>query len=250
MSCYITYKGKNYTQEDFLDFLKTQIPSSSTSNNPSEFTNHSGGAVKYDTYWDKFGREYGVENHNHYTVDFYNKLSEELKTRYNNMYLQAVKWLDRGVISKDSYAGKLVRRDMIQAEKAEGIYAVSEIVASNVKGRKGYVNRTNHPIVEGGTGYAVASAILQNKSVYVFNQNATYGFEIGWYKWNNSTNTFDKVNTPILTKNFAGVGSSTHETEIGKKAIRDVYEKTFGKNQDFESSNNLSNFAEEAFKCK
>lgn len=26
MSCYITYKGKNYTQEDFLDFLKSQIP--------------------------------------------------------------------------------------------------------------------------------------------------------------------------------------------------------------------------------
>ena len=37
MSCYITYKGKNYTQEDFLDFLKTQIPSSSTSSNPSGF---------------------------------------------------------------------------------------------------------------------------------------------------------------------------------------------------------------------
>ena len=30
MSCYIPYKGKNYTQEDFLDFLKSQIPSSST----------------------------------------------------------------------------------------------------------------------------------------------------------------------------------------------------------------------------
>ena len=28
MSCYITYKGKNYTQEDFLNFLKTQIPTS------------------------------------------------------------------------------------------------------------------------------------------------------------------------------------------------------------------------------
>ena len=25
-NCYIVYKGKNYTQEDFLDFLKTQIP--------------------------------------------------------------------------------------------------------------------------------------------------------------------------------------------------------------------------------
>ena len=28
MSCYITYKGKNYTQEDFLDYLKSQIPTS------------------------------------------------------------------------------------------------------------------------------------------------------------------------------------------------------------------------------
>ena len=44
MSCYITYKGKNYTQEDFIDFLRSQIPSSSTPNNPAEFTNHSGGA--------------------------------------------------------------------------------------------------------------------------------------------------------------------------------------------------------------
>ena len=48
MSCYITYKGKNYTQEDFLDFLKSQILSSSTLNNPSEFTNHSGGAYVGD----------------------------------------------------------------------------------------------------------------------------------------------------------------------------------------------------------
>lgn len=35
MSCYITYKGKNYTQEDFLDFLKTQI-SAKTFNEPKE----------------------------------------------------------------------------------------------------------------------------------------------------------------------------------------------------------------------
>jgi hypothetical protein len=30
-----------------------------------------------------------------------------------------------------------------------------------------------------------------------------------------------------LTKNYAGIGSSTNETEIGRQAIRDVYQKTF-----------------------
>ena len=29
MSCYITYKGKNYTQEDFLDYLKSLLPNQS-----------------------------------------------------------------------------------------------------------------------------------------------------------------------------------------------------------------------------
>ena len=28
MSCIITYNGQNFTQEDFLDYLKSQIPAS------------------------------------------------------------------------------------------------------------------------------------------------------------------------------------------------------------------------------
>src|SRR5690606_12297999 len=76
----------------------------------------------------------------------------------------------------------------------------------------------------GGTGYAVGMAINNNKPVYVFNQTKG-SYEIGWYKWDNNSNNFVPIETPILTKNFAGIG--TREiNENGKQAIRDVYEKT------------------------
>ena len=126
----------------------------------------------------------------------------------------------------------------MQAAKADGIFAVSEIVAPGTKGRKGYVNKTNHPIIEGGTGYAVASGILLGKPVYVFNQDSSYGYETGWYKWDSSTNNFVKTDIPVLTKNYAGIGSSTNETEIGRQAIRDVYVNTFKPTQP--STDNLN----------
>lgn len=214
-----------YEEADVVEIIEDASPTS-TNIKPQDLTNHSGGAEKYDTYWDNIGREFGVKNHIHYTVEYYNKLSNQEKTKYDNMYQQAIKWLGRGIIDKDTYNGKLVRRDMVQAEKADSIFAISEIVKPNIKGRKGYVNKTNHPIVEGGTGYAVASGILQNKTVYVFNQDSNYGYDIGWYVWDSNTNDFIQIDTPILTNNFAGIGSHTHETKIGKQAIRDVYEKT------------------------
>jgi hypothetical protein len=199
----------------------------STSVNPSDFTNYHGGAKKYDTYWEQEGKTSGVTKHIAYTVDSYDKLDQATKDKLDVKYEAARTWLGRSSLSKDTYSGRLVRRDMMQAAKADGIFAVSEIVAPGTKGRKGYVNKTNHPIIEGGTGYAVASGILLNKPVYVFNQDSTYGYETGWYKWNSSTNDFVKTDIPVLTKNYAGIGSSTNETEIGRQAIRDVYANTF-----------------------
>ena len=78
-------------------------------------------------------------------------------------------------------------------------------------------------MVTGGTGYAVGMAILHNRPVYVFDQQ-----DEKWYRWDTSANNFVESDTPTLTKNFAGIG--TRElNEVGKQAIRDVYEKTFGK---------------------
>jgi hypothetical protein len=199
----------------------------STSVNPSDFTNYHGGAKKYDTYWEQEGKTSGVTKHIAYTVDSYDKLDQATKDKLDVKYEAARTWLGRSSLSKDTYSGRLVRRDMMQAAKADGIFAVSEIVAPGTKGRKGYVNKTNHPIIEGGTGYAVASGILLNKPVYVFNQDSNYGYDTGWYKWDSSTNNFVKTDIPVLTKNYAGIGSSTNETEIGRQAIRDVYANTF-----------------------
>jgi predicted NAD-dependent protein-ADP-ribosyltransferase YbiA (DUF1768 family) len=205
----------------------TQSSTTTPSANPAEFTNYHGGAKKYDTYWEQEGKSFGVTKHTVYTTDSYDKLDQTTKDKLEARYDAARTWLGRSSLSKDKYAGKLVRRDMMQAAKADAIFAVSEIVAPNIKGRKGYVNKTNHPIIEGGTGYAVASAILLGKPVYVFNQDSSYGYETGWYKWNSSTNDFVKTDIPVLTKNYAGIGSSTNETEIGRQAIRDVYANTF-----------------------
>ena len=227
MSCIITYNGQNFTQEDFLDYLKSQIPlSQSTTITPTEFINHSGGAKGGDTVWDQVGREFGVTNHNHYTVTYYDTLIQKEKNQLQEQYISTVNFLKRGVIGADTYSGKLVRRDMIQANNGDAIFGITELVKPNTKGRKGYVNKTNYSIPEGGTGYAVARGILLNKPTYVFNQSDSYGNEIGWYVWDNSVKDFVKTDTPTLTNNFTGIGSQ-EINDLGKQAIRDVYEKTF-----------------------
>jgi len=227
------YRFKDYTgvglkDDNNAEILTVEEPTQpSTSVNPADFTNYHGGAKKYDTYWEQEGKTSGVTKHIAYTVDSYDKLDQATKDKLDVKYEAARTWLGRSSLSKDIYSGRLVRRDMMQAAKADGIFAVSEIVAPGTKGRKGYINKTNHPIIEGGTGYAVASGILLNKPVYVFNQDSNYGYDTGWYKWDSSTNNFVKTDIPVLTKNYAGIGSSTNETEIGRQAIRDVYANTF-----------------------
>ena len=192
---------------------------------PGEYTNHSGGAKGGDMQgWDAIGREFGVTNHIHYTVAYYDKLTEQEKTELDKQYLETVKFLGRGVISKDTYAGKLVRRDMIQANNGESIYGVTELIKPGIKGRKGYNNKMSYSVPEGGTGYATARGILLNKPTYVFNQSDKYGNEIGWYKWDNNVKDFVKTDTPTLSKNFTGIGSQ-EINELGLQAIRDVYKK-------------------------
>ena len=228
MSCIITYNGQNFTQEDFLDYLKSQIPTSI--NNPSDFTNHSGGAKGGDTVWDQVGREFGVTDHNHYTVAYYDTLTQKEKNQLQEQYIGTVNFLKRGVINENTYSGKLVRRDMIQANNGDAIFGITELVKPGIKGRKGYINKTKYSIPEGGTGYAVARGILLNKPTYVFNQSNSYGNEIGWYVWDNLVKDFVKTETPTLTSNFTGIGSQ-EINDLGKQAIRDVYEKTFNQSE-------------------
>jgi hypothetical protein len=193
----------------------------------SEYTNYSGGATGGDAIWETTGKEYGLGKQINYRPEDLKRLTKEQMQEVENAYQQAVKDLGRRSFESNTFVGGLVRRDYLQAKKADAIFAISDIILPNEKGKpvKGirYSNKMSKAIVDGGTGYAVQMGINLNKPVYVFHQgtNSDNITEIGWYKWNNDR--FDKINTPQLTKNFAGIG--TREiNEIGKQAIKDVYE--------------------------
>lgn len=224
---YMKDKGEYYSHADALaEMVNTRKTTKQTKQTDmSQLVDHSGGAPGGDTFWDIIGRLFGVTNHKHYTVNFYDSLSQSEKEQLNKQYIDAANFLQRGKLASDTYAGKLVRRDMIQANNGDAIFGVTELVKPGIKGRKGYENKNKYSIPEGGTGYAVARGILLNKPVYVFNQSSEYGNEQGWYKWDSNVNDFVKTDVPTLTKNFTGIGT-TKINEQGKQAIRDVYQKT------------------------
>ncbi len=73
----------------------------------------------------------------------------------------------------------------------------------------------------GGTGYAIQMAINEKKPVYVYDQ-----IRLKWFK--NINSKWSESECPILTKNFAGIGTR-QLNKFGKNAILQVYNKTFGK---------------------
>lgn len=197
-------------------------------NNPSEYTNYSGAASGGDTDWKNEGQVFGIKQVDYRPQDL-TKLSKEELQEVETAYQQAVKDLGRNPLASNTYAGGLVRRDYLQAKSGDAIFAISVIIEPGNKDKKGYINKTNHQIVEGGTGYAVQMAINLGKPVFVFDQTLNK-----WFKWQPSQDLFGdskigkfvETDIPILTKNFTGIG--TREiNELGKQAIKDVYEKTF-----------------------
>lgn len=197
----------------------------------TNFTLHSGGAPGADfNAWDQIGREFGLEKANHYyhgqrspyNAPYGNvEISEE---EYNEGRVEVAKaaqrnWGYKYPTMKDSR----LARNWVQVKKADAIFAVGTIVKP---GERIFPNQKNDtrtavaPSVTGGTGYAVGMAILHDKPVYVFDQNTEQ-----WYTWDSEVGDFIETDTPVLTENFAGIG--TREiNDAGRKAIRDVYAKT------------------------
>jgi len=118
----------------------------------------------------------------------------------------------------------LLARNWFQVKNSDTIIAIAPIDDSL-------------KFVEGGTGWAVAmaqaNANTRPRNINVFNTK-----DNTWYIWNEkpSVMSFVKTVAPTLTKDFAGIGSRQDGgTGVAKmtpesiQAIRDVYEKTFGK---------------------
>ena len=121
-------------------------------------------------------------------------------------------------------------RDWAQTKYADTIFAVGKLMPKGSKFDTKTDRILTNDSVIGGTAYATNMGILHNKQVFVFNQEKNDKFDIGWYKYDYMYNEYESVGTPVLTKNFAGIG--TREiNDVGKQAIRDVFEKTFNTSQ-------------------
>jgi hypothetical protein len=241
---------------------------SSTSVNPAEFTNHSGGAYGGDTFWDMIGREFGVTKHMHYKDAGNANLSQKLRNAGIKATVLTKEQMDQarteverllGQSYPDTLQGNLQVRNYYQVANADAVYAIAEITQvidkdapKNTTDITKSVNSYKH-IVKGGTNTAVQLGIKLGKPVYVWDL-ATQS----WYKWDGNR-WFEETDTPTLTKNFAGIGSRDIESynvqkdgkwvpreqykgkkveEAAKQAIRDVYVNTFKPTQP--STDNLN----------
>ena len=182
------------------------------------YVNYTGFAQRSDTEWVEQSKLLGIDSID--TTKEYNDLNDEDKEDIEQKYLYVVDRLKRKVLDKDTTAGKLVRRDLLQARNADSIIAIGNILKPNEFDSKGYENKTDKEQVSGETAYTIEFAKLLHKPIFVFNQR-----DNKWYFWDYANQKYSETDTPILTVNFAGIG--TREiTESGKRAIQDVLNKT------------------------
>ena len=221
---------------------------------PKTITNHSGGAYGADAAWDIVGREFGVVNHKHYRDSANTRLSARLKKSgvkaailtkemMNAARAEVAKLL--GITYKDDIRGNLQVRNYYQVSNADSVLAIAEIDP-----------KSKNRGVKGGTNTAVQLAIKMGKPVYVWDTNSEQ-----WYVY--SKDGFVVSDTPVLTENFAGVGTRDIENynvpnkATGKfeprpqymgadkqakaeQAIRDVYAKSVKDTGNEVSSDSIS----------
>lgn len=178
------------------------------SNNISEYIFYSGGAEGSDKYWEESLKKIGakVVVYRPYHID---KLSDEEKNILEKQYLEVVQKLQRKPMDINRFAGKLVRRDMLQEKDCLALYAI------------GTLNKTNG-LINGGTGYASTRAIINHKNVYLFEQEM-----VQWMQYSYKEEKFVKSQIkPVLDKRSTVVG--TREiNENGKKAIDAIIRRSF-----------------------
>ena len=157
-----------------------------------------------DTAWANSARQLGIEVKD-FTTDDYGNLSEEERNKIEKEYLEVVSKLGRPRLSPSSLGGQLVRRDMMQANNADAIFAVGNFDES---------------FVEGGTAYATMRGIILDIPVHFFNQgNAT------WYRWDNKKQAFTPEEAPLLTQHAAVIGTE-HLDAVGNREIVNTLQRT------------------------
>ena len=207
----------------------------------SDFINHSGGALGADITFDEIGNEYGFKHHKHY----YHGVRNENNAPHGNEKIDSLSYgqgkVKAALAAKRNwgYQNSTVSdprliRNWSQVKNSSTVFAISTIVG---KGQKIFPDQKSDtriavaPSVTGGTGYAVGMAINEDKKIYVFNQKSLdKDYPAGWYVYDKATDNFIPTETPVLTENYAGIGSR-NLTEEGTQAIKDLFENTLSKSK-------------------
>ena len=171
----------------------------------------SGGALGADSYFDLCCQKNDV----HITHFYHGKktplgnhliTTEELDEGWQQCLRANNEILHRNGVEKYK---NLLARNWFQVKSSETVFAVSRIEAG---------------MVMGGTAWAVAMAVLNNKPTYVFDMNQNI-----WLLFSSEPNhrgskdfTFVGANPPKLTSTFAGIGSRDL-TDEGKNAIENLF---------------------------
>lgn len=192
----------------------------------TNITCHSGGAEGSDQEFENVGKEFGVKTRAYsYQTKYHTspnkiEISDQDFREGVSEINKANKYLRRFGIQKYM---NLLARNWAQVKYSTQIFAVGVIVESGGRTPEGYYSKSKIQTVSGGTGYSVMMGILHNKDVFVFDQ-----IKEKWFRWSYTSNSFIglKQSPKIKTQNFAGIGTRKLN-DCGKKAIRDLYEKTF-----------------------
>lgn len=187
---------------------------------------HSGGAAGADTYWETIGDNYGVKTKAYSYKTKYHTTENKVEISDSD-YEEGVKEITKAnrVLSRYGIHKfmNLLARNWSQVKYSDEVFAIGTIVEPGKKGSKGFYNKSEFQVVDGGTGYAVQMAINNGKFVYVFDQDKDK-----WFRWSYTSLKFIEVTKPlkISYENFAGIGTREIKPN-GIKAIEEIYKLTF-----------------------
>jgi hypothetical protein len=187
---------------------------------------HSGGASGADTYWETIGDNYGVKTKAYSYKTKYHTTENKVEISDSD-YEEGVKEITKAnrVLSRYGIHKfmNLLARNWSQVKYSDEVFAIGIIVEPGKKGSKGFYNKSEFQVVDGGTGYAVQMAINNGKFVYVFDQDKDK-----WFRWSYTSLRFIEVTKPlkISYENFAGIGTREIKPN-GIKAIEEIYKLTF-----------------------
>jgi hypothetical protein len=184
-----------------------------------ETTCHSGGAKGADTYWENYTiRKGGKVKAYSYQTDYHNSPNKvEISEEDYQEGIQEIKFAKKLMSRNSNKYMNLLARNWAQVKYSNQILAIGHLIRPGEYNSKGYKNKANITVVDGGTGYAVAMGILHKKPVYVFDQE-----EDKWYFWNYIKTEFSLArNVFIYEKDFAGIGTRNINAN-GIKAIKNI----------------------------